>query len=311
MSALDVGKAVRGLQEQTVDVLWRQWGALGAPTSHDLAHSLIDPEALVLASLALRDAERRLPDVLRWWARTGATLLSVTRMRSLARRFPDAIRGPLGEFAATAVREGRDFRWRPLAHPSSSLTGRPKKDLGAVPRFLTPPALPLRLRLGFGVTVKADLLATLLGSSDGWLSVKRIAASLGYTPQSVRRAGDDLVAARLIQVSGETPTGYRAEPARWVGLLSLPESLPPWRHWTPAFAFVAVLGEWVRKHDGSTASSNYLLSTQARDLVAAHQSAFVQNRLSIPRPEDSPGETYLTAFRDTLAILEAWLDENG
>jgi hypothetical protein len=311
MSALDVGKAIRNLQEQTVDLLWRQWGALGAPTSHDSAHSLIDPEALVLASLALRDVERRLSDVLRWWARTGATLLSVTRTRSLARQFPGALRGPLGAFAATAVREGRDFRWRPLAHPSGGLTARHGKEPGALPKFLAPPALVLRLRLGFGVTVKADLLATLLGSSDGWLSVKRLAASLGYTAQSIRRAGDDLVAARLIEATRETPIGYRADPASWAGLLGLPETLPPWRHWTPVLALVAALVEWAQKQGGPAISSNYVLSTQLRDLVEAHQSAFAQNRITIPRPEDSPGETYLAAFRDTLAALKVWIDKNG
>lgn len=312
MSAHDAGRAVQRLQERTIGVLWRQWGALGATTSHDHARSLIDPEALVLTSLVMQDAERRLSDVLRWWARTGATLLSVTRTRSLARQFPGGIHDLLGEFAAAAVHEGRDFRWRPLAHPSSSLAGRRKRELGAAPRFLAPPALLLRLRLGFGVTVKADLLATLMGSSEGWRSVKQLAVSLGYTAQSVRRAGDDLVAARLIQTTGKTPTGYRVDPESWAGPLGLPGKLPPWHHWTPVFAFVAALVEWTRKRDESATPSRYLMSSQARDLIAAHQSAaFSLNRITIPQPEDSPGESYLTAFRETLAALEAWLDETG
>ena len=311
MSVRDVTNATRHLQETTLGVLWRQWGTLGASTVSDSARSLIDPEALVLASLVFQDAERRLSDVLRWWARTGAPLLSVTRTRSLARQFPDAIRDRLGEFAAMAVLEGRDFRWRPLAHPSSSPAGRRTKVLGAAPRFLAPPALLLRLRLGFGVTVKADLLAALLGSSEGWLSVKQIAASLGYATQSVRRAADDLVAARLIQATGETPTGYRVDPKSWAGFLGTPANLPPWRHWTPVFAFVADLSEWMQKGMGSAAPSDYVLSSRARDILAGHQDAFVQNRLTIPRPEDSSGEVYLAAFLDTLAVLEAWLGEHG
>ena len=40
-------------------------------------------------------------------------------------------------------------------------------------------------------------------------------------------------------------------------------------------------------------------------------SGFVQNRLTIPRPEGYPEEAYLAAFRDTLAVLEKWLEESG
>jgi hypothetical protein len=46
-------------------------------------------------------------------------------------------------------------------------------------------------------------------------------------------------------------------------------------------------------------------------MVEGHQDAFVRNRLTVPRPEDHPGETYLAAFQDTLAALETWLEENG
>lgn len=311
MSARDVSNATRRLQGATLGVLWRQWGTLGASTGSDPARSLIDPEALVLASLVFQEEERRLSDILRWWARTGAPLLSVTRTRSLARRFPGTIRERLGAFAAMAVHEGQDFRWRPFVLPSGRPEGRGRKSLGAQPRFTPPPALLLRLRLGFGVTVKADLLAMLLGSSGGWLSIREIAASLGYTPQSIRRATDDLVVARLLQATGQTPTGYRVDPKRWAGLLGGPAKLPPWRRWTPAFAFVAALSEWMQKGAGSVVSSDYVLSSQLRDIVEGHQDALVQNRLSVPRPEDYPGEAYLAAFRNTLAVLETWLIESG
>ncbi|MEI8189600.1 MAG: MarR family transcriptional regulator [candidate division NC10 bacterium] len=311
MSVSGLGNATRHLQERTLGVLWRQWGTLGASTASHPARSLIDPEALVLASLAFQDEERRLADVLRWWATTGAPLLSVTRIRSLARQFPDSVRDCLGEFAACALGEGRDFRWRPLARPSGRPAGRRGKALGREPRVLAPPALLLRLRLGFGVTVKADLLTVLLGSPGGWLSVREIAAPLGYTTQSIRRAADDLVSARLVQATRETPTGYRLDPKPWAALLGTPAKLPPWRHWVPVFAFVTALAAWMHGEAGSERASDYVLSSRVRDIMGSHQEAFVRNRLAIPRPEDYPGETYLAAFRDTLAVLGTWLDESG
>ena len=196
MSVSGLGNAIRRLQERTLGVLWRQWGTLGASTASHPARGLIDPEALVLASLAFQDEERRLADVLRWWATTGAPLLSVTRIRNLARQFPVSVRDRLGEFAACALGEGRDFRWRPLARPSGRPAGRRRKALGREPKVLAPPALLLRLRLGFGVAVKADLLAVLLGSPGGWLSVREIAAPRtiwcrpGWSRRHVRRRPD-------------------------------------------------------------------------------------------------------------------------
>jgi hypothetical protein len=311
MSARDVVSATRHLQETTLGVLWRQWGALGASTASLPGRSLVDPEALVLVSLTMREEERRLSDVLRWWAKAGAPLLSVTRIRTLASRFPDSTRGRLGEFASLAILEGHDFRWRPLARPSSRPEGRRGKALGADPTFTNPPALLLRLRLGFGVTVKADLLAVLLGSPGCWLTVRDIAASLGYTAQSIRRAADDLVAARLMQRTNDTPAGYRLDAKSWAGLVGGPEKLPPWRHWVRVFAFVAAVAEWMPREADREGMSPYVVSSRARDLVAGHQEAFTRNQLAIPQPEDYPGEAYLAVFRETLAKLSKWLDESG
>jgi hypothetical protein len=311
MSASGLVNATRHLQERTLVVLWRQWEALGASAASDPARSLIDPEALVLASLVFQDKERRLSDALRWWAKTGAALLSITRIRSLAKQFPDTIGDRLGEFAALALREGRDFRWRPLARPSGRPAGRQGKTLSMEPRLLAPAALLLRLRLGFGVTVKADLLAMLLGSPGTWLSVREIAAPLGYTAQSIRRTADDLVSARLLQARNKPPTGYRLDPKPWAGLLGVPANLPLWRHWVPVFAFVAALVAWIQEEANSEQASQYMLSSRVRDILESHHDAFVWNRLAIPRPEDYQGETYLAAFQTTLAVLGTWLDESA
>jgi hypothetical protein len=311
MSAIGLRKAVRHLQESALGVLWRQWTALGAAAAGSPARSLVDPEALILASLAMRDEERRLSDALRWWAGTGAQLLSITRIRTLASRFTESTRACLGEFASLVLHEGRDFRWRPLAQPAAKQAGRSGKTVGLEASFTSLPALPLRLRLGFGVTAKADILAVLLGSPDRWLTARELAAALGYTTHSIRRAADDLLAARLIQATRETTTGYRLDPTPWAGWLGISATIPPWRHWAPAFGFVATVVAWSREETRPELSSPYLLSSQVRDIVESHQDAFVRNRIAVPLPEDHPGETYLPAFQDTLASLSTWLDENG
>jgi hypothetical protein len=311
MSSSSLLSAGRQVRESTLRVLWRQWGTLGASTASNPARSLIDPEALVLASLSFQEGERRLPEVLRWWAKVGAPLLSVTRIRTLANSFPEATRERLGEFATHALHEGHDYRWRPLLRPVGGPEGRRGKALAKEPRFTTPHALLLRLRLGFGITVKADLVTMLLGTPGVWLTVKDMATSLGYTPQSIRRAADDLVAACLIRVTGTTPAGYMLDPSPWAGVLGTPATLPPWRHWVPVFAFVAALGDWMPTEADLKGMTDYLLSSRARDFVADHQAAFTQNQIAIPQMNYYPGDAYLAGFEETVVVLREWLDECG
>ena len=63
--------------------------------SRRLPHALVDPEALVLVSLGLLDHERRLGDLLHDWGARNSDLLSVQRIKNLARDYPESVRVPL------------------------------------------------------------------------------------------------------------------------------------------------------------------------------------------------------------------------
>ena len=123
-----------GLREATLNVVWRQWGVLGAgavlgPTggqdargksdAHRRVQALVDPEALVLVSLTLLEHERRLGDVLHDWCTRNSDLLSVQRMKNLEADYPEVVRGSLTHrlawFAAVARDNAKDLRWRSLA----------------------------------------------------------------------------------------------------------------------------------------------------------------------------------------------------
>ena len=101
-----------------------------------------------------------------------------------------------------------------------------------------PAALLLRLRLGFGVGARADLLGFLLGSLHGWATVREISAATTYTAAAVRRATDAMQVARLLHLSEGPPTAYGADRDAWSELLGLENGLPPWRNWHEQFAFV-------------------------------------------------------------------------
>jgi hypothetical protein len=261
--------------------------------------------------LSLAEEERRLWDLLDWWARVGATFISVQRIRNLAGRYPDQVLGRLGEFAHLAHHEGGDFRWRPLERPMSKRAIRVGKNLGRQPELLGSPTLMLRLRLGLGVGIKADLLAFLLGIGGARVSVRTIAEALAYTPRAVHRAVDDMAGARLIQATEGTPTLYHVDPKPWAELLGTSRGAPPiWCQWPPVFAFVAALSEWAEGQDLLKASP-YVLSSRARDLMERHRIAFTRNQISIPYPDDYAGEAYIEAFEKTLSTLASWIEENA
>lgn len=312
MPEKELAKPLHQLREAALGTLWRQWGALGAAiVGEGPSRSIVDPEGLVLVSLSLAEEERRLWDVLYWWVKVGAPLLSVQRIKNLAVRFPESTRGRLGVFAHLAHREGRDFRWRSLESSSPGQTIRSGKSLGRDPQLHHPAALMLRLRVGLGVGVKADLVAFLLATGGVWVTVKGIAEGLSYTPRAIHRAVDDLVAARFIQATTGTPAAYRADSMAWATLLESSGKPPAWRYWPPVFALVADLAAWAGGEGALPKTTAYMLSSRARDLVERHRIAFARNQIKIPSPEDYPGEKYLQAFEETLRRLALWLAESA
>lgn len=290
-----------------VTVAWQQWHAVGALASgSSRATSIVDPEALVLVSVALRDEERRLWDFTSDWARLGAGLLSVQRMKNLAAAYPETVRVRLQEFARRAVTEGRDARWRGLAGSDAGPRARVGKGHGKRPVLIEPPTLVLRLRAGIGVGVKADVLAFLLGMHGAWATARTVALATDYTTAAVRRAADDMATARLIHATAGTPTEYFVDAPAWARLLEMEGPLPRWRHWQAVFSFLVHLLEWLRAELPGRPTP-YLLSSRARDLVERHRPAFERSQIPVPDPEEHPGSAYLAPFESSVRALLEWM----
>src|SRR5512143_682174 len=177
MSAPRVAKALVRLREAAAQAAWVQWSAIFtlASTRRE-ARSIVDPEALLLVSLALRDHEPRLWSAAVVWAQFGARLLSVQRAKNLVALFPLTVRERLGEFARLAMRDGGDGRWRSLLGKGTPPRSVPGRSRAAAPRTEGAAALMLRLRLGPGVGIKPDVLASLIGHARGALPVHLAAA---------------------------------------------------------------------------------------------------------------------------------------
>lgn len=305
--------------EAGVDIVWRQWQCLGAPiagSSVRLPSSVIDPEALVLASLGLWERERRLLDVVAWWARTGSRMLSVQRMRTLLPGFGTDVEEGFGVFAALADRGG-DRRWRRYATKVPADTRGEKGN--AHGHFEAGPTIILRLRAGFGVSAKADVMSFLLGRQSEPATARQIAAALDYTPASIRAAVGEMVRAGVVERVSARPAGYRADnPGVWAKVLRLYDpNQPPnasaltfepssWRYWSDVFAFLLAVTEWSKKVE-QREWSPFLAASAARDLFEQHRAAFTMNAIPVPPPNRYRGAAYLEGFETTVTTLAAWV----
>jgi hypothetical protein len=265
MSAPSPSTIVAPLREAVVQAAWTQWGAVGfgAAALHP-ARAIVDPEALVLATLAFGELERRLGRAMGMWLGVGSRLLSVGRLTNLQRDYPAALAAKVQAFAAGARAEG-DARWSGLA---GGTTARRRKRTGTesvTPDLRQPSTVMLRLRLAMGVGIKADALALLIGCGGAGQTIRDIATSTGYYERAVRRAVEDLAAARLVQMMATSPVKYHVRWKDWEHLLSVDESHAPlWRYWHQLYAAAAALDAWARQAEDSSWTA-YVAASRLRD----------------------------------------------
>lgn len=290
---------------------------MAAPASQQRALSIIDPEALVLISVLLQHEERRFSDLLEMWAGIGSRLLSVQRMKTLMSDYPPTTNSLIAQFAVLAMESG-DRRWRTYA---STLKGHPMATRGKEPpplRLIEGPSLVLRLRAGFGVGTKADLLAFLLGLHGTAASLQAISMATGYTNRAIRSATDDMVLAGLISRIDGHPLTYLAQDRPWAQILDsykldaqndVTPSIPPWRFWAATYAYLAAVIDWAVQSDGKEWSP-YVAASRARDLTLKHEAHLKRARIPIPPLSTAKGAEYLQEFSALVRTVTSWVETN-
>jgi len=319
MSASNATTLAERARDAALNAVWAQWGVLNprllGQASVGGPNSVVDPEALVLASLALWDEERRLADVLAWWAQHGAPLLSVRRLDTLARSYPADISARVQVFARWA-REAGDTRWKPKV-AAVELGEDPPVRSGKGPATLTlasAQTLLLKLRAGFGVSAKPDVFCYLLALDGAGATSKEIARAVIYAEKNVRLAARELVLGGFIEERDVFPMQYAARPGFAGSLVHLlagrpgKEALPGWRHWWAIYAFLLHIASWAEERP---LAQPYLLSSRARELFTEYRWAFPQRELPLPEPSHHPGERYLDAFEETVDAIAAWIGSPG
>ena len=310
MSASPFAKIADRLRRTLLEAVWSQWRALGLPvTAGGACRAVVDPEALILASLWLEAIEPRLAKVLRLWALSGSRLLSVQRTRNVAARYPPAVAARLKWFAGECAVRGKDARWQALApRPSRVAEDTEWKKLERVtPALQAPSSLLLRLRLGMGVGIKADVLGYLIGSAGARRTIREITEATVYHRRAVQRSVEDLVAGRFVAAPATSPATFRIHERGWTAALELGRDTPAWRYWHQVFLLGAALDHAA---EAAREKSPYLQSSRARDVLEAHRMAFDLNAISMGDPADTPGEGYLEMLADDVERLAERVGEN-
>jgi hypothetical protein len=325
-----------------LDFAWRQWSQLGVSasvTGGDLWAA--DPEALILFTLGLARRDPRLFDEVLDWIALNQKFLSMQRLRNLTARFPvDAslvaaavawIKEPVptdvlvsheravqprpkeGDLAKQPVFSPDALGFVAKADPIFAEYGfiRPivvRSGKSREPNLGRPVNFAFRLRQLFGPGSRSEVMRILLTYRDGPLDAARIADEAAFAK---RNASEALAAVAASGAISATWSGnerhFRARREPWATLLGV-DDIPMFVSWVHLLPAALEISMWLDEKADSV-ESDYLLASQARDLIDKVGRDLQTAGVIIPRRSPSDGSASLFAFEtasDTiLAILGA------
>lgn len=215
------------ITEHAADLAWSLWTELGVSgwqrshTSH-----AIDPERLILFTACLDDADPRLRDESTDWCIAYGRYVSAARLRNLLGVQSPEAQAAFGRMAAT-VNANSILRWPGAAE------ARPyqRTRRSAIPDFLAPSLIVLRLRALFGVGARAEVLRAFLTEPSAHLSAADVAVEAGYTKRNIAETLEALRMAGLLQARPlRNQRLYGLADAEWFTSLpgDMPDSHPRW-----------------------------------------------------------------------------------
>lgn len=280
------------LRAAIADRLAAQWIALGGQLTGEPDRTVIDLEALVVATAEIPVLDARVSDVAFDWCLAHGRMVNGSRLRTVAAEVTaDASR--LGVFAGSVAASGGP-RW-PVATSGPRHVPRGKvvaSDLAA------PSRLTWRLRAAFGVNARADLLVVLAAAPNHRLALADLAQRTRFTKRNVAAAVASMALAGVVEVDR-------------VGIQDRVRLAPdfPLRPWldVPASASVDWTSRWtvalrmLRVAEATETASPVVRAVELRAALAVLQTALFGAHL--PKPD-------LTAVGSEAVALtsDAWLE---
>ncbi len=259
--------------DQLLDLLWRQWSALGvAGSSASEKRLVIDPEPLLLLSLTVCRYDARLFDEILDWLMVNGSFLNVQRLKNLENQFDFQGKAQLSAVSKFMGKKSNyALKWKRLSATHSLEELEPlffTKDGWPLPLsdntapefrahgllrgqiklrgYSQPfpsqgmPSLMLRLRALLGVNSRCELFC-LLGAMNE-IQPSEITRQTGYYSRTVQNALVDMTHSGVVRVrSTNKEKRYWLQPGVLDPLLRPQGEPTPWRNWSPLFRALEML----------------------------------------------------------------------
>ncbi len=318
--------------ESLLDLLWRQWTAIGVSGYGNAEESkVVDPEALLLLTLTVARYDARLFDEVLDWLEINGDYLNVQRLQNLVKQFNFQAKAELSAVAELlGKRSSVVLKWKKLSTKYSQdgesplfymKDGRPMPSLSDYDEtfhrhgLLRPPvkqrklsqqfpregmpALLLRLRALLGLNLRCEILC-LLGSVDE-IHPSLIAKLIGQNPRSTQNALAEMVRSGVVQVrTSSREKIYSLSPGVLDQLLRL-DGFTPWRNSVPLFRALEIL--WLGVSDPKRQNlDDLLLASEWRRLTGKIRTLLGDAGMGQPLRESKAftGEKYYEVFQEDI-----------
>jgi hypothetical protein len=315
-----------------LDFAWRQWAQIGVSATVEGADRwAVDPEALILFTIGIARRDPRLFDEMLDWMALNHELLSTQRLRNLAGRFPlpsgliaavtawtrqtapanllvsdqaDLVQDKEPVFSpdvlAFVSRPDPTFAQYGFIRPPAARTGKSQEPNPALPVNLA-----FRLRHLFGPGGRSETMRVLLTCPPGPLDAARIADEAGFAKRNISDVLASLTAAGAVKATwAGNERHFTAYRERWAPLLGLarPADMPSFVSWVHLLPAALEINMWLDERTDTT-ESEYLIASQARNLMSRLTRDLAAADLDIQLREPALGGAYLSAFAETSNAL--------
>lgn len=317
-------------RDRLLDLLWRQWTALGVSGQvSPWERTALDPEALLAISCTVGRHDPRLFDTMLDWMQVNGRYLNIHRMQRMLKTHPFAGGAVYAAAAAVASNPGQAAKWRRSSRLANSTLRSAEPlfrmaDGKALPvlneqdpvfqahgfvrdRYETRgsahpfnPAIPanliLRLRAFLGVNARCEILAYLLANATG--SPRAVARACGFYPATITKALAEMSDSGYVisRVEGRH-RHYTMASDVWHTLLIGKERLS-WITWPPLFCALEQI--WTYLNEPGRDSQSVLAQSSAlrRVLRGSVADVFTVSGLPIGLGDIQPytGETLIPVF---------------
>ncbi len=293
MDANDLGDR---LLDVALELAWRQWTAIGVAGTTPAQETIVDPEALLLATLSIGRADPRLFDEMLDWVATNASLLDMARLRRLAKHAGPETRRLLAAVAELAVNHGarssfRQIGYAALVAQESQATydveplfgtqvstgdwrepdelfervgftrGAPQlRGMSQPPQGSTPTALRFRARALVGLGPRAEVLVYLWTHEGAHGRLIATRAAYGQTA-----VAEYLAALENAGLARRREEGRKAEYILEEALQSIGRPLPAYVDWARAWPSIIVVLEALKSAESLSGDAAWALLARTLD----------------------------------------------